>query len=230
MGLSQQIGASSLIKPGVINSAAQRPASPYEGQVIFQKDTDQMLVWNGTAWVVPNAPAQNPTGLELITPTSVTGGTVGATGTVTIGNLVSSVTVNGAFSSLYNSYEIIYNNGVSSNLCDLRISSPQSTGSNYFSQGLQQTSGSATLTGLGYGGLTYWVVGVIGTTSHGLKMTIHNPFLSRNTYFSAQLPGDYSIYTSGGVNNTANSLTAFTLTPQVGTLTGGQITVYGYRN
>ena len=54
MGISQQIGSSSLIKPGVIDSAATRPASPYEGQVIFQKDTDETLVWSGTAWVLPN--------------------------------------------------------------------------------------------------------------------------------------------------------------------------------
>jgi hypothetical protein len=38
----------------VIDNTAARPASPYEGQVIFQKDTDQLLVWNGTAWVIPN--------------------------------------------------------------------------------------------------------------------------------------------------------------------------------
>lgn len=50
MGITQQIGASSLIKPGVIDNTAARPASPYEGQVIFQKDTDAVLVWNGTAW------------------------------------------------------------------------------------------------------------------------------------------------------------------------------------
>jgi hypothetical protein len=50
MGITQQIGASSLIKPGVIDDTAARPASPYEGQVIYQKDTDAVLVWNGTAW------------------------------------------------------------------------------------------------------------------------------------------------------------------------------------
>ena len=50
MGISQQIGASSLIKAGVIDNTAGRPASPYEGQVIYQKDTDAVLVWNGTAW------------------------------------------------------------------------------------------------------------------------------------------------------------------------------------
>jgi hypothetical protein len=51
MGITQQIGASSLIKPGVIDNTAARPASPFEGQVIFQKDTDQILVWSGAAWV-----------------------------------------------------------------------------------------------------------------------------------------------------------------------------------
>jgi hypothetical protein len=51
MGITQQIGASSLIKPGVIDNTAARPASPFEGQAVYQKDTDQVLVYNGTAWV-----------------------------------------------------------------------------------------------------------------------------------------------------------------------------------
>jgi hypothetical protein len=50
MGITQQLGASSLIRPGVIDNTAARPASPFEGQVIYQKDTDTVLIWNGTAW------------------------------------------------------------------------------------------------------------------------------------------------------------------------------------
>jgi hypothetical protein len=65
MGLTNQIGASSIIKPGVIDNTAARPASPYEGQVIFQKDTDQLLVWNGTAWVMA-IDTDTPPGLQLI--------------------------------------------------------------------------------------------------------------------------------------------------------------------
>lgn len=53
MGITQQIGASSLIKPGVIDNAAARPASPFEGQVIYQKDTDEILAYNGTSWSRP---------------------------------------------------------------------------------------------------------------------------------------------------------------------------------
>lgn len=50
MGISQQIGASSLIKPGVCTSTT-RPASPYQGQTIFETDTSRILAWSGSAWV-----------------------------------------------------------------------------------------------------------------------------------------------------------------------------------
>ena len=50
MGISQQIGASSLSKPGVCTSST-RPATPYEGQMIYETDTDLMLLYNGSAWV-----------------------------------------------------------------------------------------------------------------------------------------------------------------------------------
>jgi hypothetical protein len=54
MGITQNTGASSLIRPGVIDNTAARPASPFEGQMVYQKDTDETLVWSGTAWVLPN--------------------------------------------------------------------------------------------------------------------------------------------------------------------------------
>ena len=55
MGISQQVGASSLNKPGVCTFAT-RPSAPYEGQMIYETDTDRVLVWNGSAWKqVPSA-------------------------------------------------------------------------------------------------------------------------------------------------------------------------------
>jgi hypothetical protein len=53
MPITSQIGSSSLIKPGVVDSAATRPASPFEGQMLYEKDTDRVLVYNGSAWVMP---------------------------------------------------------------------------------------------------------------------------------------------------------------------------------
>ena len=49
MGISQQIGSSSLSKPGVCTSST-RPATPYEGQMIYETNTDKVLVYNGSAW------------------------------------------------------------------------------------------------------------------------------------------------------------------------------------
>lgn len=50
MGITQQIGASSIIKPGVCTSTT-RPAAPYDGQMIYETDTKISLVYNGSAWV-----------------------------------------------------------------------------------------------------------------------------------------------------------------------------------
>lgn len=88
MGISQQIGASSLIRPGVIDNTAARPASPFEGQVIFQKDTDQLLVWDGTAWVeFSSALTKAPRGVMIFSTkiTTDTGSTLNTETTIASG-------------------------------------------------------------------------------------------------------------------------------------------------
>ena len=49
MPLSSVVGAQSIIKPGVCTSST-RPAVPFEGQMIYETDTDKVLVYNGTDW------------------------------------------------------------------------------------------------------------------------------------------------------------------------------------
>jgi len=93
MGLSQQIGASSLSKPGVCTSST-RPATPYEGQMIYETDTDKVLVYNGTAWVIPNSPAQNPTGLEYITQATMS---------------TTSTEIDNCFTSTFQNYQVVVN-------------------------------------------------------------------------------------------------------------------------
>ena len=48
MPLSNVYGAQSLIKAGVCTSTT-RPSSPYEGQLIYETDTDRILVYT-TDW------------------------------------------------------------------------------------------------------------------------------------------------------------------------------------
>lgn len=49
MGISEGYGIGSL-KPGVCTSST-RPASPFDGQVVYMTDVDQTAVWDGSAWV-----------------------------------------------------------------------------------------------------------------------------------------------------------------------------------
>lgn len=51
MPLSSVLGAQSITKPGVCTSTT-KPASPYDGQVIYMTDVDQTAVWDGSAWIV----------------------------------------------------------------------------------------------------------------------------------------------------------------------------------
>jgi len=64
MGLSYAVGG---LKPGVCTSST-RPASPYEGQVIYETDTDKLLIWNGSAWYPPGNTAWGVVG----TPVTIT--------------------------------------------------------------------------------------------------------------------------------------------------------------
>jgi hypothetical protein len=235
MGISQQIGASSLIKPGVIDSSAARPASPYEGQVIFQKDTDQLLVWNGTAWVIPNSPAQNPDGLELITTCTVTsaGGTAATAsgGVVTIGAGNTSFTVDNAFSANYDNYKIVVAGGTSSTQDSLKFEIGGSAGSYYgtflYSNYTTNTPNAAGINN----GSSFLYAG--GTNIHQVIMNleVQSPFLAKHTYIQALSVIYQNAYGHAVCDHeVASSYTSFKITPASGTITGGTLRVYGYRN
>ena len=48
MSISSGIGSLGF-KPGVCTSSS-RPASPFEGQLIYETDTDLLAIWNGSSW------------------------------------------------------------------------------------------------------------------------------------------------------------------------------------
>lgn len=222
MGISQQIGASSLIKAGVIDNTAGRPASPYEGQVIFQKDTDQMLVWNGTAWIIPNSLAQNPTGLELVKSQAVGSSSV------------STVTVASCFSATYDNYKIMYTNGQGSTAMDLSIQLSGIT-SAYYGGIMNVSSAPGGVAVAGVNNAASWTyAGMMRAPSAGgfLDIDIYGPFRSdcRSRCHAPYVRSDdqsFGTFT-GIVENTA-SATGFVLGTSGGTFSGGTISVYGYR-
>lgn len=223
MGLSQQIGASSLIKPGVIDNTAARPASPYEGQVIFQKDTDQLLVWNGTAWVIPNSPAQNPTGLEYISTTTFSGAT--------------NALFQSCFTSAYTNYRATFSvTSGAANACYLRffVGATAQTG-NIISQ---------------LGGITF-ATNAFGASnrsdSYGLAPTVFPTYpvnyhmdifgpqvvgytsYNTNNYMVAISATESSLAFSGGRNIATTQIDGFEITCAGGTNIAGTMTLYGYR-
>ena len=225
------------LKPGVVDSTATRPASPFEGQVIFQKDTDQLLVWNGTAWVIPNSPAQNPDGLELITTctASFTGGTAGSVsnGVVTIGTNNTAVTVSNAFSSNYDVYQIYVSSGVlSANNTGFYMYLGTQTTEYSYGGWYGGNSGSGGI-GSGATAINYFPFGEGDTNMLSGKVELVNPFLSKYTWLTSGVvynqANQNSRHYSGMLKNTT-SYTAFTMYPASGNITGGTIRVYGLRN
>lgn len=64
MPLSSVLGAQSLVRPGVCTSST-RPASPFEGQVIYETDTDLVQVYNGSGWKILGNLTASQTGSVL---------------------------------------------------------------------------------------------------------------------------------------------------------------------
>lgn len=225
MGISQQIGASSLIKAGVIENTANRPASPYEGQVIFQKDTDQLLVWNGTAWVIPNSPAQNPTGLELVKNLDFSG--------------VQSVDVSSCFSSSYINYHVIIQiagNAVGAlYLRTLTGTTAIQTDPIYSIQsGFRYSSGTGSVTASTRGD-QYCLFGAMSANQSSYLMNVYSPNLSIPTNITMNgvfqwTPTDHDLVNVAARNAVTTALTGFQLTSAGGPVINGNVKVYGYRN
>lgn len=220
MGISQQIGVSSLIKPGVCTSTT-RPASPYQGQVIFETDTNKLLVWNSTAWVIPNQTTQNPEGLEFISTTTFTA--------------ISTAFINGCFSSTYDQY-LINVNIITSATVDVRLRMRSGTnttesGSLYDRFGYYQTGAGFTFANSGNQTSAFLMDVYAGSSERAMaKIDMFNPNNALHTNMQIQSWGSNSgsIYTWNNRVESTTQYTGFEINPDSGTVTG-TISVYGYR-
>jgi hypothetical protein len=172
-------------------------------------------------------------GLVKVIPTGATNGTVSADGDVTIGNAVSSVTVSGAFSSLYDNYRIILTGGSNSSGTALSLTLG-ATATGYNNTGLYVQFGTTAVTGLNVTNGTAWTnMGRGSANGLNLVCDLFDPFNTRRTGLmqiaTDLIASGFFINQSGFLDN-ATSYTAFTITPVAGTMTGGTIRVYGYRN
>ena len=150
----------------------------------------------------------------------------------TIGTAVSSVTVTGAFSADFDNYLITVTSGVSSGTQNVAFKLGSTT-TGYYLGGAKFSYGSATVTALNTNNGANFAR-ALAVTANTLDTIIYvtSPNLAKRT----------SIVTLNGLTNTgegaffhagflddATQYTAFTLECG-GTLTGGNIKVYGFRN
>ena len=201
-----------------IGTGALWNATPYSTLLPTGGTTGQVLAKSSatdyaTGWVTPAAPAAP--GLEFISSTA-------------IGTAVTSVTVPNVFSSTYDHYRIqTQNSGNTVNGAQLRLQfSGSTTGTTYYGGGIQTLFSSGAVSSNWDNNTARF--NQIGNNTE-LYTDVFNPFLARSTrvaaaFFTTVAAGHYSGYILD-----SNSSTGFTISLSSGTMTGGNIVVYGYR-
>jgi hypothetical protein len=152
----------------------------------------------------------------------------------TIGSGVSSVTVSSAFSATYENYlvTIQINSASDSTSNSIQLGS---TATGYYGNATIMGPGATTVTGAAYSNATNIFSGYANLTNGGTSiLNILQPNLAKRTSVLAE---GISFSTTGSTNMVSKLFedsntqhTAFTLTPNTGTFTGGTIRVYGYAN
>ena len=150
----------------------------------------------------------------------------------TIGTAVSSVTVTGAFNSTYDNYKIIMSGGTCSAGAIVTMTLGGSA-TGYYGILMYATYVSATpLAAAISNGTNMPYLGGCGTAGQAIvaDFDLCNPYLAQYSRIIGAQYSDSTYYgTTQGEHRVATSYSSFSLAPNTGTLTGGTITVYGYR-
>lgn len=219
MGISN-VGSG--LRSGVCTSTT-RPSAPYEGQMIYETDTNRVLVWDNAAWVMI-ADTDTPPGLQLVATKTLSG---------------TSTQVDSCFTTEFDSYRLVLSNFTFSteSLVTLRLvaGTTPNTDNSYYTAGFQVVTG-GTLTGIGSGPTTYFYTAASASpTASGLVVDIYNPKLSVGTGINLQgtdtRTNGAPYRASGGFFNGTNSFDGIWIGSLNGSYTlGGTVRVYGYRN
>lgn len=149
--------------------------------------------------------------------------------TQTIGSAVSSVQVTSAFTTDYRSYKVVVSDCTPSTTLSINITLG-ATATNYSWTGYYVDPATGTLNANSSSGTTSWASFMPGTTA-GLSgfFDLIDPFEARPTKIFAANARDGLTIDYQGLLKDTTSYTSFTLTTTTGTLTGGTIRVYGFK-
>jgi len=224
MPISSFSAPSAIARPGVCTSSS-RPASPFDGQVIYETDTDKALVWNGSAWVYLSTGTANPVGLEFIT-----GGSHSAD---------PDLDVDGCFTTTYRNYRVVLTNVQVGSAAAVRFNfrnggTTNTTSYQYAFRGLRVngTSGDTNSGGnLGFAEIGIFISGV-ATDLGSATIDITQPQLAGTTFGlcnAVGFEGGYQFRQGGFVHDSATQFDGFRLTLSSGANLTCVYQVYGYK-
>jgi len=147
--------------------------------------------------------------------------------TTTWSGAASSIPVANCFSSTYDNYKIVLTGGVGSTAQAIQLQLTGSTASYYGILTYVSYATGATTNVTTNNGSLWQYVGESSSSMQWVDLDIFNPYLAKFTMFGGPYVGSVA-GTVGGYHGVASSYTGFTLSV-AGTMTGGSITVYGYR-
>lgn len=187
-----------------------------------------------TAGETLDASEMNAVGLWRVTGCTVSsvGGTAAtaSNGVITIGTGNTSVTVSNAFSTDYDNYLVTYSGGTGSTSTFIKMTVGAAAANYYYAVNGHTYANAAANSGSA--NVAFMFGGWVDTAGSFANVNVVRPFASERTGFfmnTAVFSTTGFIYHGGGYLNDTNSYTAFTFTPNAGTLSGGTIRVYGYR-
>jgi hypothetical protein len=145
----------------------------------------------------------------------------------TIGTSVSSVAVANAFNSTYDNYKIICSGGTANTPQGISMILTGSTANYYSILSYWSYAAGANTVATTNNGANWGLVGESSQNSNTVDMDIIGPNTAKFTYFNGAYMGSVAGLVVG-YHGAATAYTGFTLSVS-GTMTGGTITVYGYR-
>ena len=188
-----------------------------------------------SAGAVLTAAQMNAVGMWRVTTCTVSsaGGTAAtaSNGVITIGSGNTSVTVNNAFSADFDNYCIIIASVDASTSDQISTLTFGSTTTGYYGSLTLQSYGSASPTILNRNNAaSLYLIASDTDATHFMSFDVYSPNLAQRTGISGTGFGyTYTSWFGGFVANTT-AYTNFTIASGAGTMTGGTIRVYGYRN